>query len=57
MTQKTYKKRIKELDEDVNAKLIKLSRKYPDMCYQYLIEMHKVIDWAEGKLKVIENEK
>lgn len=45
--------RIKELDEDVNAKLISLSNKYPDICSKYLMEMHKILDWAEAELKKI----
>lgn len=46
-------KTAEELDEYMNAKLIKLSKKYPQMCIGYLEEMHKAIDWAEKQLKQI----
>jgi len=40
-------KSLLELDMRVNKKLLSLSKKYPQMCGQYLVEMHKVLDWAE----------
>ena len=43
----------KELDEYMSAKLMALSRKYPQMCSQYLIEMHKVISWGQVQLRRI----
>jgi hypothetical protein len=43
----------KELDELMSAKLLRISRKYPQMCGQYLVELHKAIDWAEAKSKEI----
>lgn len=49
----TKKEQIRELNEAMNAKLIKLSKKYPDMCISYLVEMHEAIDWGEAQLKKI----
>lgn len=46
-----HESKLNELDETVSAKLLSLSRKYPEMCAQYLIEMHEVLDWAEIELK------
>jgi len=40
-----------ELDIETSKRLIRLSRKYPDFCLSYLVEMHKALDWAENKLK------
>lgn len=51
------KDKMQKLDMAVSTKLIRLSRKYPIMCVQYLIEMHKVIDWAEKKLTDIKPKK
>lgn len=39
------------LDEDISVKLIRLSKKYPQMCQEYLDEMHNIINWAEKELK------
>ena len=47
------KERLAHLDETMSNKLIKLSRKYPQFCAQYLIEMHKAIDWGKKQLKEI----
>jgi hypothetical protein len=52
----TRKERLmKALDERVNARLIALSKKYPQICVTYLEKMHKIIDWAEKELSDIEN--
>lgn len=41
------------LDAKMCKKLLVLSKKYPQMCTDYLIEMHKVIDWGEIQLRKI----
>ena len=41
------------LDEIMSGKLMRLSRKYPVLCSQYLTEMQKVLDWGKKKLKKI----
>ena len=49
----TQSEKRKDLDMRANAKLIKLSKKYPQMCAQYLVEMHKIISWAQKELRKI----
>ena len=41
------KEKLKQLDEDISTKLIKLSNKYPIVSYQYLVEIQKVCEWAK----------
>lgn len=55
MTKKTTIKNLKELDEYMNAKLIKLSKKYPTLCTDYLEEMHAIFDWAGAELYMLKN--
>lgn len=50
---KQTEEKIKALDEITSNKLLKLSRKYPQMCLEYLTELHKVLDWAEKQLDKI----
>lgn len=45
--------KLVELDEKISDKLVKLSQKYPTLCVQYLIEMHKILDWGVKELKKI----
>lgn len=49
----TKQDKLDLLDEIMSGKLMRLSRKYPQMCIQYLIEMHKAIDWGKKQLKKI----
>lgn len=51
------KEKLKQLDEDISTKLIKLSNKYPIVSYQYLVEIQKVCEWAKMELLAIELQK
>ncbi len=42
-----------EIDTKMSQRLIKLSKKYPNICADYLHEMHMAIDWAEKQLRLI----
>ena len=50
-------KKLKQLDEDISTKLIKLSNKYPIVSYEYLVEIQKVCEWAKMELLAIELQK
>jgi len=50
---KTREEKLELLDKNTSKQLIKLSRKYPHFCAEYLVEMHRIIDLAEYELKKI----
>ncbi len=41
----------KEIDEECDKRNKKLIKKYPNFGYEYLIGLHKILDWREKQLK------